>query len=73
MLLDGHDLRDLSFATLRKNMAVVLQDNFLFAGTIADNIRYGRPDATDERSSRRRSWPTPTSSSRASRTATRPR
>ena len=48
VLLDGHDLRDLSFATLRKNMAVVLQDNFLFAGTIADNIRYGRPDATDE-------------------------
>jgi ATP-binding cassette subfamily B protein/subfamily B ATP-binding cassette protein MsbA len=48
VLLDGHDLRDLSFATLRKNMAVVLQDNFLFAGTIADNIRYGRPDASDE-------------------------
>ena len=48
VLLDGHDLRDLSFATLRGNMAVVLQDNFLFAGTIADNIRYGRPDATDE-------------------------
>jgi len=48
VLLDGHDLRALSFATLRQNMAVVLQDNFLFAGTIADNIRYGRPDATDE-------------------------
>ena len=48
VLLDGHDLRDLSFATLRSNMAVVLQDNFLFAGSIADNIRYGRPDATDE-------------------------
>jgi ATP-binding cassette subfamily B protein/subfamily B ATP-binding cassette protein MsbA len=48
VLLDGHDLRDLSFATLRKNMAVVLQDNFLFAGTIADNIRYGKPEATDE-------------------------
>jgi ABC-type multidrug transport system fused ATPase/permease subunit len=45
--LDGHDLRDLSFATLRKNVAVVLQDNFLFAGTIADNIRYGKLDATD--------------------------
>jgi ATP-binding cassette subfamily B protein len=48
VLLDGYDLRDLSFATLRGNMAVVLQDNFLFAGTIADNIRYGRPEATEE-------------------------
>jgi len=48
VLLDGHDLRNLTFAALRKNMAVVLQDNFLFAGSIADNIRYGRPDATDE-------------------------
>ncbi|MFN0071781.1 MAG: ABC transporter ATP-binding protein [Chloroflexota bacterium] len=46
--LDGHDLRDLSLATLRRNVAVVLQDNFLFAGTIADNIRYGKLDATDE-------------------------
>jgi ATP-binding cassette, subfamily B, multidrug efflux pump len=48
VLLDGYDLRDLSFAALRKNIAVVLQDNFLFAGTIAENIRYGRPEATDE-------------------------
>ncbi|MGE3910141.1 MAG: ABC transporter ATP-binding protein [Chloroflexota bacterium] len=48
VLLDGHDLRDLAFSTLRKNIAVVLQDNFLFSGTIAENIRYGRPDATDD-------------------------
>jgi ABC-type multidrug transport system fused ATPase/permease subunit len=48
VLLDGHDLRDLSFASLRSNVALVLQDNFLFAGTIADNLRYGRPEATDE-------------------------
>jgi ABC-type multidrug transport system fused ATPase/permease subunit len=48
VLLDGYDLRDLSFVSLRKNIAVVLQDNFLFAGTIAENIRYGRPDASDE-------------------------
>jgi ATP-binding cassette subfamily B protein len=48
VLLDGHDLRDLSFSTLRTSVALVLQDNFLFAGTIADNIRYGRPEATDE-------------------------
>jgi ABC-type multidrug transport system fused ATPase/permease subunit len=48
ILLDGHDLRDLSFETLRKSIGLVLQDNFLFSGTIADNIRYGRPDASDE-------------------------
>jgi ATP-binding cassette subfamily B multidrug efflux pump len=47
VLLDGHDLRDLSFETLRSKIALVLQDNFLFAGSIADNIRYGKPDATD--------------------------
>ncbi|HEU0166929.1 MAG TPA: ABC transporter ATP-binding protein [Chloroflexota bacterium] len=47
VLLDGYDLRDLSFRTLRKAIALVLQDNFLFAGTIAENIRYGRLDATD--------------------------
>ncbi len=48
VLLDGHDLRDLADATLRRNIALVLQDNFLFTGTIADNIRYSRPDATEE-------------------------
>ncbi len=48
ILLDGHDLRDLSFKTLRESVGLVLQDNFLFSGTIADNIRYARPDASDE-------------------------
>ncbi len=48
VLLDGHDLRDLSFATLRHNIALVLQDNFLFAGTIRENIRFGRPEASDQ-------------------------
>jgi ATP-binding cassette subfamily B multidrug efflux pump len=48
VLLDGYDLRDLTFGTLRRNIALVLQDNFLFAGTIRANIRYGRPAATDE-------------------------
>jgi len=48
ILLDGHDLRDVSFETLRAAVALVLQDNFLFSGTIADNIRYARPDASDE-------------------------
>src|SRR6266568_6425293 len=48
ILLDGYDLRELSFETLRRSIGLVLQDNFLFSGTIADNIRYGRPDASDE-------------------------
>jgi ABC-type multidrug transport system fused ATPase/permease subunit len=48
VLLDGYDLRDLSFKTLRESIGLVLQDNFLFSGTVADNIRYGRPNASDE-------------------------
>jgi ABC-type multidrug transport system fused ATPase/permease subunit len=48
ILLDGHDLRDVAFKTLRGSVALVLQDNFLFSGTIADNIRYSRDNATDE-------------------------
>jgi ABC-type multidrug transport system fused ATPase/permease subunit len=48
ILLDGYDLRDLSFKTLRESVGLVLQDNFLFSGTIADNIRYARPEASDE-------------------------
>jgi ABC-type multidrug transport system fused ATPase/permease subunit len=47
ILLDGYDLRDLSFKTLRESIGLVLQDNFLFSGTIADNIRYARPQASD--------------------------
>ena len=47
VLVDGYDLRDIKLASLRKQMAVVLQDNFLFSGTIMDNIRYGDLDATD--------------------------
>ena len=46
ILLDGYDLRELSFRTLRQSIGLVLQDNFLFSGTIADNIRYARPDAS---------------------------
>jgi ABC-type multidrug transport system fused ATPase/permease subunit len=48
ILLDGSDLRDLSFKTLRESIGLVLQDNFLFSGTIADNIRYARPTASEE-------------------------
>ena len=46
ILMDGYDLRDLSFKTLRESIGLVLQDNFLFSGTIADNIRYSRPSAS---------------------------
>ncbi|MCX6018984.1 MAG: ABC transporter ATP-binding protein [Chloroflexi bacterium] len=45
--VDGHDLRTVTQASLRSQMGIVPQDSFLFAGTIADNIRYGRLDATD--------------------------
>lgn len=48
VMLDGYDLRDLSFETLRRSVGLVLQDNFLFSGTIADNIRYGRDTASDD-------------------------
>ena len=46
--LDGQDIRHIKLADLRGSIGIVQQDVFLFAGTILDNIRYGRPDATDE-------------------------
>jgi ATP-binding cassette subfamily B protein len=46
--IDGHDLRDVTLKSLREQMAIVLQDSFLFTGTMADNIRYGNLGATDE-------------------------
>jgi len=46
--VDGVDVRDLSFETLRQQVGVALQEAVLFSGTVRDNIRYGRPDATDE-------------------------
>ncbi|MGG3007048.1 ABC transporter ATP-binding protein [Geobacillus stearothermophilus] len=48
ILIDGRDSRTIKRASLRRHMAFVLQDTFLFAGTIRDNIRYGRLEATDE-------------------------
>ena len=45
---DGIDVRNMEKNSLRRSLGVVLQDTHLFTGTIADNIRYGRPDATDE-------------------------
>ncbi|MDH7489916.1 MAG: ABC transporter ATP-binding protein [Anaerolineae bacterium] len=48
ILVDGYDIRDFAREDLRKIFAMVLQDTWLFNGTIMENIRYGRPDATDE-------------------------
>jgi ATP-binding cassette, subfamily B, multidrug efflux pump len=48
ILIDGHDLRDLRKANLRQHLGIVLQDTFLFADTVMENIRYGRLDASDE-------------------------
>jgi ATP-binding cassette subfamily B protein len=47
VLIDGHDLRDVRLDSLRSQVGIVMQDTFIFSGTIRDNIRYGRPDATD--------------------------
>jgi ABC-type multidrug transport system fused ATPase/permease subunit len=46
--VDGRDLRDIRLESYRRQLGVVLQDPFLFSGTIADNIRFARPDATEE-------------------------
>lgn len=46
--IDGHDIRDVTQQSLRSQLGVVLQDTFLFSGTIRDNIRFARPDATDD-------------------------
>ena len=46
--VDGTDIRELTQSSLRRNIGIIQQDVFMFAGTIKDNIRYGRPDASDE-------------------------
>jgi ATP-binding cassette subfamily B multidrug efflux pump len=48
VLVDGHDITKVTQRSWRSQLGIVLQDTFLFTGTIRDNIRYGRPDATDE-------------------------
>ncbi len=48
ILVDGHDVRDFTRKDLRKMFGMVLQDTWLYNGTIMENIRYGRPDASDE-------------------------
>ena len=47
ILIDGHDLAQVQSASLRRQLALVLQQNFLFTGTVIDNIRVGRPGASD--------------------------
>ena len=47
VLVDGNDVRDVTQMSLRRSIGVIQQDVFMFAGTIRENIRYGRPDATD--------------------------
>ena len=46
--IDGQDIRDLTLSSLRENIGTVQQDVFLFAGTLKENVAYGKPDATDE-------------------------
>jgi ABC-type multidrug transport system fused ATPase/permease subunit len=48
VLVDGHDLRDLRASCLRSQLGIVPQEGFLFSGTVRENIRFGRPDATDD-------------------------
>ncbi|HEX6582003.1 MAG TPA: ABC transporter ATP-binding protein [Thermoleophilaceae bacterium] len=48
VLIDGHDVRDVTERSLRSQLGIVPQESFLFSGTIRDNIGFGRPDATDE-------------------------
>ncbi len=46
--IDGHDLTDVTIGSLRRQMGVMTQDNFIFHGTVRENILYGKPDATEE-------------------------
>ena len=73
VLIDGHDLRDVTERSLRSQLGIVPQESFLFSGTIRDNIAFGRSDATDEdvRAAARPS--APMSSSSACRRAMTPR
>jgi ATP-binding cassette subfamily B protein len=47
VLVDGQDVRSVTQTSLRRNIGVIQQEVFMFAGTVRDNIRYGKPDATD--------------------------
>ena len=72
MLIDGVDVRAMTLASLRRAIGVVQQDVYLFAGTVAENLRYGRPGGATEAGDRRggASCSTPTTSSWPCPTAT---
>jgi ATP-binding cassette subfamily B protein len=70
VFIDGVDVRSVPVAEFRQHIGLVLQEPFLFFGTIAENIAYGKPNASAPRSSPPPAPPTPTSSSCACRTAT---
>ena len=48
LLVDGHDIRNIKLASVTRNISIVLQEPYLFSGTVAENIKYGKLDATDE-------------------------
>jgi ATP-binding cassette subfamily B protein len=48
ILINGHDIRDISLASLRRSISIVLQDSFLFSVSIKENIRFGKPEASDQ-------------------------
>ncbi len=48
ILIDGHNINDVTIKSLRSQMGIMMQDSFIFEGSVLDNIRYGRLDATDE-------------------------
>jgi ATP-binding cassette subfamily B protein len=52
ILVDGHDISGVTLGSLRDQTGVMLQDTFIFSGTVMDNIRYGRPDALMRKSFR---------------------
>jgi ATP-binding cassette subfamily B protein len=47
VLIDGHDVRDVTLSSLRSQIGIVLQESLLFSGTVRENIAYGRPEASD--------------------------
>jgi ABC-type multidrug transport system fused ATPase/permease subunit len=48
IIINGHDVKDITIASLRSQMSIVLQDSFLFAMSVRDNIRFGKPEASDQ-------------------------
>ncbi len=48
IFIDGYDIKDVTLKSLRKRIGIMLQEPFIFSGSVADNIRYGKPDASDE-------------------------